>query len=171
MYNQAVGRIDTCQLETPSPEWNGECTPHWSWVECQRASKLEDPSGQVDFPGWFWNMVGSSMAASMFLVSVGRHRVWRQCFWTIARWTSTWYLGGISDFPMCERDKLPNACQETCSVSRTGPWKLIEWDDPSRREQWACTAQCSSSTTGSAILSSSWPSLWFEEVSNQVFGG
>jgi len=103
----------------------------------------------------------------MFLVCVWRHRGSHRCVWTRAHWMATQYLGGISDLPMAERDILANAYQGTCRVSRTWPRWRLNRDAPSRRETWKCTAQCTSSTEGIAILSSCWPSSSFEVVANE----
>jgi hypothetical protein len=94
------------------------------------------------------------MAASMFLVSVGRHQGSQRCFWTMPLWMAIRYLGGISDFPMAERDIFTNAYQETYRVSGTWQRPRIMRDASSRWEKRKCIAQCTSSTTGSAILSS-----------------
>jgi len=84
---------------------------------------------------------------------------------------ATRYLGGISNLPMAEGQILANACQGTCRVSWTWPRRRIKQDSASRREKQKCTAQCTSSTKVSPILSSFWPSSSFEVVANEVFCG
>ena len=111
------------------------------------------------------------MAASRFLISVGRNQGSQRCFGTMARWMNTRYLVGISHLPMAERDLFANACQGTCIVSRTWARWRIKRDAASIREKQKCTTQCTSSTKGSAILSSSWASSWFEVVANNVLSG
>jgi len=171
MDNQAVVRIETRQCITTRPDTKGESTPHWSWVDWGRPSIFEDPGGEVHFAECFWSMEGLLMPASMFLINVGRHGGSQRCFWTMARWMATRYLGGISDFPMAERDIFANVHQGTCRVSWTWPRQRIKRDAPSRWEKPKCTAHCTSSTKSSAILSSSWPSSSFEVVANEAVCG
>jgi len=161
-------RIETRQWKTTRQDTKGECTRHRSWVDWGRASTSADPGGEVHFAGCLWSMEGSLMAASMFLVSFGWHQGSQGCVWTMAQWMATRYLGGISDFPKAEWDIFANACQGTCRVSRTWPRLPMKRDVPSRREKRKCTAQCTSSTKGSAFLSSSWPCSAFEVVANEV---
>jgi len=169
--DKVVVAIDTCQWKTTRPDTKGECTPHWSWVDRARVSKSDDPGEEVHFMGCFRSTKGLSMVASMFFISVGRHGGLQQRFWTIVRWMATRHFGGFSDFPLAERDISAHACEWNCRVSRTWQRLHIKRDTPSRREKWKCSAQCTHSTKGVAILSSSWPSLSFEVVANQVFCG
>jgi len=107
----------------------------------------------------------------MFLDSGGRHRGPERWFWAMAQWMATQWLGGISDSPMAERNIFAIPCQGTSRVSRTWPSQRIKRNAASRRAKWQWTAQCTSSTRGSAILSSFWPSSSFEAVANKVFCG
>jgi len=167
----AVVAIDPSQWTTTHPDTKGECTPHWSCVDRERASKCDDPGEEVHIMGCFGSMEGSSMVASMFSVSVGRHGGLQWHFCRIVQWMATQHLGGFSDFPMAERDIAANASQWTCGVSVTWRRRCIRRDAPSRRENWKCSPQCTPSTKGVAILSFSWPSSSFEVVANQVFCG
>jgi len=107
------------------------------------------------------------------------HRWWLACLSLLfgdtddcnhhsGQWQAEWPLDK-SDCSIAERDIAANACQGTCGVSQPWPRQCIKRDSPSRREKWKCTAQCTSSTKGSAILSSSWRSLSSEVVANKVF--
>jgi len=59
---------------------------------------------------------------------------------------------------------------QTCCVPRAWRRWRIKRGAPSRTtETWNCSPQCTSSTNGSSILSSSWPSLSFDVGANQVF--
>jgi len=112
------------------------------------------------------------MTDSMFHISVGRRRGLQRCFWPMVKWIATWYLGGFSNFPMAHTDVSANAWHQTCRVYRTWSWQRFNGGAPSRiRQKWKCTPQCTSSTKGNAILSSSWPSSSFKAVANQVFCG
>jgi len=85
---------------------------------------------------------------------------------------ATPYWGGLSNFQMPERDIFTNACQQTCGVSWTWLRRQIKSGAPSgTRETWKCSPQCTSSTNGGAILSSSCPSSSLEVVANEVFCG
>jgi len=112
------------------------------------------------------------MAASMFLVSAGRHLGSQWHFWSMVQGMDTQYMGGFSNYPMAERDLSANACQWTCGVSRTWPRRHIKRGTPfGTRQIWNCPSWSTSSTKGGAIMFSSWPSWSFEVVSNQVFCG
>jgi len=171
MDDKAVVRIQTNQWETTRPDTKGECIPHWSRVDCGRASTSENPGGEIHFVGCFCSMEGVLMAGSMFLVSVGRHRGSQWWFWTMAQWMATRYLGGISDLLMAERVIFTNTCQWTCRASRTCPRWHIKRHPLSRRAKWICTTQSMSSIKGSAMLSSSGPSSSFAVVANEAFCG
>jgi len=109
------------------------------------------------------------MAAGMSLVSFGRHRGSQPRFWTMVRWMATPYLGGFSNFPMAGRDIAADTCQTTSGVSRTWPGCWLQRGGPPRKiPKWKCAPQCTFTQSG-AILSSSWPSLSFELMANQVF--
>jgi len=55
---EVVG-IKTCQCKTTHPDTHGECTPLWSRVDWERASKSGDPGAGVYFTGCFRSMDGS----------------------------------------------------------------------------------------------------------------
>jgi len=124
----------------------GDCTPNLSWVDRGRASKTEGPGREILFTECFGSMAGSSIAASMCFVGVGRHRGLQQRCWTIVQWMPTRYLGGLADFPMAERDISANACQRTCRVSRTWRRQRNKWATLSGTcESWKCSSSASPS--------------------------
>jgi len=170
--NKEVVRIKTSHSKTTRVDTEGQWTPHWYRMDRGRASKSEDSCGVIHFPRCFRSMQGSYMAASMFLVTAGRHWRWQPRFWTMVQWVATPYLSGLCNVPMAEKFICDKACQRTCGVSRTWPRCPIYRGPPSRtQETWKSSALCTSSPKSGAILSSSSPSSLFEVVANQVFCG
>ena len=125
--------------ESKLPEWETtcsdtevECTPCWSWTDWRRARKTEDPCWGIHFTGCFRSVEGSSMAAGILLIGIGRHRgsEWRS--WTMVQWMATRHLGGFSNCPMAERHNSANAWQRTCAVSQVWRRRSIKWGAPAQ---------------------------------------
>jgi len=170
--NQEVIGIETCQRKTTCADTEGECTPHWSWVDWRWAPKTEGTGGGTHFNGGFGSMEASSMAAWMFFVSVGRQGGTQRHFWTMAWSMATSYFGGIFDFPMTESDLSADTCQRPCRVSHNWQRRWVKRGTPSGwRDTWKCSPQCTCCSKSGAIVSSSWPSSSFEVVVNKVFCG
>jgi len=162
--------IETCQLKTTPCNTEGACTPHWSRVDWGQASKTEAPGAEIHCIGNFSSMEGSSMVASMFFSSVGRHWESRQGFWRNVEWMARRLLGGFSDFLMTEGDISANACQGTCRLSWARWRRCIKWGALSiTRETRRCSLLCTCCTNSGAILSSFWRSSLFEVMANWVF--
>jgi len=51
-----------------------KCTLHLSRVDSGSASNAQNPGGDIRFPGCLSSMEGSTMAASMIIICVRRHR-------------------------------------------------------------------------------------------------
>jgi hypothetical protein len=114
-----VVAIETCQQKTSCANTEGECTPCWSPVDWARVSATEGPDGEIHLTCFFGSMKSWWMVGSMFFVSVWSHGGSQQRFWTMVQLMGTWYLGGVADFPMAERDIVAHPCKGTCGVSRT----------------------------------------------------
>jgi hypothetical protein len=172
MDDKVVVGIETFRRITSTVDTEGECTPHWSWVDLGPASITEGPGREILFMCLFRSMESSSMAACMFFVSVGSHRASRRRCWTMLRWLGTRYLGGFAGIPMAERDISANACHRPYGVSRTWRRWPIQRGAPSGTQvTQKCAPQWISAIKRGAILSSSCPSLWFQVVANEVFCG
>jgi len=97
-------------------------------------------------------MEGTWMVVSLVLIGVGRYRGSPWCFRTKVQWMATWYLGGISNCGMAERDISVNACQCTSRVSQTWQRQSIQWGIPAPTwKQYQYLALCTSSSTGGGI--------------------
>jgi len=72
---EVVG-IQTCQWKTNWSRADRQCAPHWSRMDWGHAGKTENSCWEIHFMVCFRNMEGSLMAASMFLVSAGKHQGW-----------------------------------------------------------------------------------------------
>lgn len=161
--------IKTCPQETTNVNTKCDCSPHWSWVARERATKIGPPGGETHFTWCIGSMNGSSMAAYMCFFSFDRQGESQKLFLTMIYRMATQYLSGFAALPIPGRAIWPNPWQWTCGVSRTCHFGRIERGASSAiRETWKCSPHGKSATKSDSIWSCFWASSSCEVVAHTV---